>query len=120
MTHIAPTTPLEPQSATHSQRAEHLRKTWGLTQAELARILEVSPKTQGRRSLRPHEEERLHILEELAELAAAVVPREHLTPWLAEPKAYLSGASPRDLLSSERGRRTLTAYLLSLADSAVL
>lgn len=111
---------LDRPPAKGSDRIERTRETWGLTQAALARILEISPKTQGRRALRPNEEERLQVIEELAELAAALVPREHLTTWLAEPKVYLDGASPRELLHSERGRRTLEAYLTSLADSAVL
>lgn len=107
-------------SAARSAGVERVREAWGLTKAELAHILEVSPKTQGRRPLLANEAERLHVLHELAELAATLVPREHLAPWLAEPKAYLGGASPKELLYSERGRRTLEVYLLSLADSAVL
>lgn len=103
-----------------SSRVQRLQRTLGLTQSEMAAILEVSPKTLGRRALKPSEAERVSILEQIAQVAAQIVPTPHLARWFDEPKVYLGNAAPKALLGSERGRRALEAYLLSLADSAVL
>jgi len=103
-----------------SSRLLRLQGVLGLTQSELAAILEVSPKTLGRRPLKPAETERFRIVEQLAQTAIQLVPRAHLARWFAEPKVYLDNVAPKTLLGSERGRRALEAYLMSLVDSAVL
>lgn len=101
-----------------SLRVARLQKLLGLTQAELARILETSASTLARRPLSGPELDRLSILEEISRLAAQVVPREHLPRWLAEEKIPLEGAAPMELLASESGRRRLEAYLLRALDGA--
>ena len=102
-----------------SLRVARLQRNLGLTQAELARLLETSPSTLARRPLSPGELDRLSILEEIARLAARVVPAEHLPRWLGEGKLPLEGAAPKELLASESGRRRLETYLLRALDGAV-
>ncbi|KAB2950940.1 MAG: DUF2384 domain-containing protein [Thermoanaerobaculia bacterium] len=101
-----------------SLRVARLQKGLGLTQAELARILETSPSTLARRPLSGGELDRLAILEEISRLAAQVVPGEHLARWLSEAKLPLEGAAPKELLASESGRRRLETYLLRALDGA--
>ena len=97
-------------------RLRRLQKGLGLTQAELARILEISASTLARRALTASELDRLGILEQLARLAAQIVPRCELPRWLAEEKIPLEGAAPKELLASESGRRRLETYLLRALD----
>jgi transcriptional regulator with XRE-family HTH domain len=99
-------------------RLRRLQKGLGLTQAELARILETSPSTLARRPLTASELDRVGILEQLARLAAQIVPREQLPRWLAEEKIPLDGAAPKELLASESGRRRLETYLLRALDGS--
>ncbi len=111
----ATTTPETPVGR-EALRLRRLQKGFGLTQAELARILETSPSTLARRALTAAELDRVEILEQLARLAAQIVPREHLPRWLAEAKPPLDGAAPKALLASESGRRRLETYLLRALD----
>lgn len=101
-------------------RVQRVQAVLGLTQTELAEILELSPKTLSRRPLNAHETDRLQILEQLTSLAAIVVPEEHLSRWFSESKVHLGDASPKALLVTESGRRALETYLLGLIDSNVL
>lgn len=117
MTHTAT---LEPAPAKSTERVQRVQAILGLTQAELAEILELSPKTLARRPLNANETDRLQILEQFISLAATLVPEEHLAGWFSESKVYLDGASPKTLLVTERGRRVLETYLLGLIDSNVL
>lgn len=106
----------EPPVGKDALRLRRLQKGLGLTQVELARILETSPSTLARRALSDAELDRLAILERLARLAAQIVPRGELPRWLAEEKPPLEGAAPKDLLTSESGRRRLETYLLRALD----
>jgi transcriptional regulator with XRE-family HTH domain len=108
--------PQEPPAGRDALRLRRLQKGLGLTQVELARILETSPSTLARRALTASELDRVGILEQLARLAAQIVPREQLARWLAEEKIPLEGATPKDLLASESGRRRLETYLLRALD----
>jgi transcriptional regulator with XRE-family HTH domain len=98
----------------------NLQRAFGLTQAEMARILETSASTLARRPLAAAELDRLAILEQLEDLAAQIVPRAHLPRWIAESKSALEGAAPKDLLASESGRRALETYLLRALDGTAL
>ncbi|MGH9380132.1 MAG: antitoxin Xre-like helix-turn-helix domain-containing protein [Thermoanaerobaculia bacterium] len=106
--------------AKSTDRVQRVQAVFGLTQGELAQILELSPKTLARRALNANETDRLQILEHLASLATNLVPKAHIPRWFSEPKTYLEGSPPKSLLSTESGRRTLESYLLSLIDSNVL
>lgn len=106
----------QPVVGKETLRLRRLQKSFDLTQAEVARILETSPSTLARRALTASELDRVGILEQLARLAAQVVPREHLPRWLAEEKLPLEGAAPKELLASETGRRRLETYLLRALD----
>lgn len=117
MTHTAT---VERVPGKSTKRVQRVQAVLGLTQAELAQILELSPKTLSRRPLNANEADRLQILEQLTSLATTVVPEEHLSHWFSEPKVYLGDASPKALLVTESGRRTLETYLLGLIDSNVL
>jgi len=108
--------PPEPPVSREALRLRRLQKGLGLTQAELARILEISASTLARRALTASELDRLGILEQLARLAAQIVPRGELPRWLAEEKIPLEGAAPKELLASESGRRRLETYLLRALD----
>lgn len=108
--------PPEPPVGKDALRLRRLQKSLGLNQAELARILETSPSTLARRALTAAELDRVEILEQLARMAAQIVPREHLPRWLAEAKPPLDGAAPKALLASESGRRRLETYLLRALD----
>ena len=110
------TSPPEPPVGRDVLRLRRLQKGLGLTQAELARILETSPSTLARRALTDTELDRVGIVERLARLAAQIVPREQLPRWLAEEKIPLEGAAPKALLASESGRRRLETYLLRALD----
>ena len=110
------TSPPEPPVGRDVLRLRRLQKGLGLTQAELARILETSPSTLARRALTDAELDRVGIVERLARLAAQIVPREQLPRWLAEEKIPLEGAAPKALLASESGRRRLETYLLRALD----
>jgi transcriptional regulator with XRE-family HTH domain len=101
-----------------SLRVARLQKGLGLTQVELARILETSASTLARRPLSGPELDRLSILEAISRLAARIVPPEHLARWLAEEKIPLDGAAPKELLASESGRRQLETFLLRALDGA--
>lgn len=109
----------EPPVGKDALRLRRLQKGLGLTQAELARILETSPSTLARRALTDAELDRVGIVERLARLAAQIVPREQLPRWLAEEKIPLEGAAPKALLTSESGRRRLETYLLRALDGTV-
>lgn len=115
-TRAAPPPP-EPAVSREALRLRRLQKGLGLTQAELARILETSPSTLARRALTPSELDRVGILEQIARLAAQIVPREHLPRWLAEEKLPLE-AAPKALLASESGRRRLETFLLRALDGS--
>ena len=108
--------PQEPPAGRDALRLRRLQKGLGLTQVELARILETSPSTLARRALTAAELDRIGILERLARLAAQIVPRAQLPRWLAEDKIPLEGAAPKELLASESGRRRLETYLLRALD----
>ena len=108
--------PQEPPAGRDALRLRRLQKGLGLTQVELARILETSPSTLARRALTAAELDRIGILEQLARLAAQIVPRPQLPRWLAEEKIPLEGAAPKELLASESGRRRLETYLLRALD----
>lgn len=108
--------PQEPPVGKDALRLRRLQKGLGLNQAELARILETSPSTLARRALTSSELDRVGILEQLARLAAQIVPRGELPRWLAEEKIPLEGAAPKELLASESGRRRLETYLLRALD----
>jgi hypothetical protein len=99
-----------------ARRLERVQELLGLTQAEIARLLELSPSTLARRPLAGPELDRLRILEELGALAAMLVPRAHVPRWLAEQKGPLEGATPKELLASESGRRALETFLLRALD----
>lgn len=117
-TRAATPTPPEPPVGRDALRLRRLQKGLGLTQAELARILESSPSTLARRALTESELDRVGILEQLARLAAQIVPRGELPRWLAEEKIPLEGAAPKALLASESGRRRLETYLLRALDGS--
>lgn len=110
--------PQEPPAGKDALRLRRLQKGLGLNQAELARILETSPSTLARRALTAAELDRVGILEQLARLAAQIVPRGELPRWLAEEKIPLEGAAPKELLASESGRRRLETYLLRALDGS--
>lgn len=110
--------PIEARAAKDSGRVRRLQETFGLTQAEIAELLETSPSTLARRPLNSKEADRLGVLERLAALAEELVPRPHLARWLEEPKESLGGASPKRLLATESGRRTIESYLLGALDGA--
>jgi transcriptional regulator with XRE-family HTH domain len=99
-----------------ARRLERLQELLGLTQAEVARLLELSPSTLARRPLAGPELDRLRVLEELGALAAKLVPRPHVARWLAEGKEPLGGSAPRELLATESGRRALETFLLRALD----
>lgn len=109
-----------PAAARSRDRVRRVQALLGLTQAELAEILELSPKTLVRRPLNAREIDRLQIVERLTALAATLVPEAHLAGWFSGSKRYLQGTSPKVLLASESGRRALETYLRSLIDSNVL
>ncbi len=108
--------PQEPPVGKDALRLRRLQKGLGLNQAELARILETSPSTLARRALTASELDRVGILEQLARLAAQIVPRGELPRWLAEEKIPLEGKAPKELLANESGRRRLETYLLRALD----
>jgi transcriptional regulator with XRE-family HTH domain len=110
--------PIEARAAKDSGRVRRLQELLGLTQAEVAELLETSPSTLARRPLNSKEADRLGVLERLAALSEELVPRPHLARWLEEPKEALGGASPKRLLATESGRRTIESYLLGALDGA--
>ncbi len=105
--------------AKDSQRVTRLQERLGLSQTEMARLLETSASTLARRPLTEAELDRLTVVEELATLAGQIVSEAELPAWLAVPTPGLAGAAPRELLASESGRRRLETFLLRALDGTV-
>lgn len=87
---------------------ETIRKTLGLSQEALARLLGVSVRTIVRWEKEgdqppPLEWERIDLLRELVETAMDIMDERDVENWFAKPKEFLSGQRPLDLLSSFRG-----------------
>ena len=106
-------------AAKDAPRVLRLQELFGLTQAEVAELLEVSPSTLARRPLNSRELDRLAVLEGIGRLAVELLPRVAVSRWLAEPKRALDGRPPKELLATENGRRVVETFLLRALDGTV-
>ena len=87
---------------------EAIRKTLGLSQEALARLLGISVRTIVRWEKEgdhppPLEWERIDLLRELVETAMDIMDERDVENWFAKPKEFLAGRRPLDILSSFRG-----------------
>src|SRR3989304_2137973 len=87
---------------------EGIRKSLGLSQEALARLLGVSVRTIVRWEKEgdqppPLELERIDLLRELVETALDIMDERDVENWFAKPKEFLAGRRPLDILYSFRG-----------------
>jgi putative toxin-antitoxin system antitoxin component (TIGR02293 family) len=108
------------QAAKDRGAVPRVQRLLGLTRAELADALDVSPRTLDRRPLQHKELDRLSVLEQIGRRACEVVPEDRVAGWFSRPKAALDGDAPKELLRTETGRRIVEAYLERLIDGTVL
>lgn len=104
------------QSASIGSTIESIRKTLGLSQEALARVIGVSVRTIVRWEKEgdqppPLEKERIDLLHELIEIAKDIMDEKAVESWFAKPKEFLSGQRPLDLLSSFRGIQQIREVL---------
>ena len=104
------------QNPSVGQTIEDIRKSLGLSQEALARLLGVSVRTIVRWEKEgdqppPLEWERIDLLRELVETAMDIMDERDVENWFAKPKEFLSGHRPLDLLSSFRGIQQIREVL---------
>ncbi len=85
-----------------------IRSRLGLSQENLARVLDVSLRTIIRWETEgddppPLQRERLELIDEVVLLAADIMEKSDIVTWFASSKEMFSGKKPIELLSSYRG-----------------
>jgi putative toxin-antitoxin system antitoxin component (TIGR02293 family) len=95
---------------------DHLQSHLGVSDARLALLLGVSPRTLRRRrtagTLTPHESDRLVGLAEVVAFARqAFDSAESAREWLCAPHALLGGASPLDRMDTRVGMNEVKTVL---------
>src|SRR5437870_4557375 len=112
--------------ATKALRSRGVKKNirtlteYGLTERDLASILDVNQRTisrwkaqSGRMS--PQQIDRINVLESILDLGKRVLGSEDAVKlWLNSPVFSLEGQQPRDLISTESGRRRVENVLLQI------
>ena len=106
-----------PSASKASGKSRNLGELYGLTMADFADILEVTPKTLSRwkqkgEILSPQQSDRIGILESIYSLGERILgSRERVKEWMQGPVLYLAGKRPLDLIKTETGRRLVEEAL---------
>ncbi|MBS0394067.1 MAG: DUF2384 domain-containing protein [Proteobacteria bacterium] len=103
-----------------AETLRRFKRVVGLADSDLARLLQVGGRTlsrlkTSRSRLSPDLSDRLYAVAALYALAEDVLgDAEQARRWLEEPQYGLAGRRPRELLSTEVGRREVRSLLLRL------
>jgi putative toxin-antitoxin system antitoxin component (TIGR02293 family) len=103
---------------------EHVAATLDLSDAQLADLIGVAPRTLARRkhekTLSAVESDRLVGVARIASLAEETLgTREHARGWLRDANRALGGASPLKCLDTEPGRRQVEELLVQISHGIV-